>query len=119
MAKSISVNLQSLVHAGSNVNVTGSGGDSNIEILKRKLASLQKDLLEAMGEQSKAGMEKVKLIQMEIQVTQAQLEQLIQQDAKDSAKTHHDKQHIVKASSTSERPIISHPDLGNNVDEII
>lgn len=119
MAKSISVNLQSLAHAVSVGNTTGSSGGSNIEILKRKLASLEKDLLEAMGEQSKAGMEKVKLIQMEIQVTQAQLEQLIQQEAKDSAKAHHDKQHVLNSGSDSEKPTKNHPDLGNNVDEMI
>jgi len=84
MSESISVNLKSVVSGGSGTN--SAGNSSTIEGLKKKLVSLQKDLRDAIGEQSKAGMAKAKLIQMQIQVTQARLQQLIQQQVQQAMK---------------------------------
>jgi|GEM_PF-2122363 len=84
MSESISVNLKSVVSGGGGTN--SAGNSSTIEGLKKKLVSLQKDLRDAIGEQSKAGMAKAKLIQMQIQVTQARLQQLIQQQAQQAMK---------------------------------
>ena len=84
MSESVSVNLKSVVSGGGGTN--NAGNSSTIEGLKKKLVSLQKDLRDAIGEQSKAGMAKAKLIQMQIQVTQARLQQLIQQQAQQAMK---------------------------------
>jgi FKBP-type peptidyl-prolyl cis-trans isomerase (trigger factor) len=88
MAESISVNLRSVVGrvSGTNAsNASGAGDSSTIEGLKKKLVSLQKDLKNAISEQSKEGQAKAKLIQMQIQMTQARIEQLIQQQAQRAA----------------------------------
>lgn len=54
-------------------------GAVTIEALQKKLVALQKDLKDALGEGSKEGQAKAKLIQVQILATQAQLEQLIRQ----------------------------------------
>ena len=84
MSESVSVNLKSVVSGGGGTN--NAGNSSTIEGLKKKLVSLQQDLRDAIGEQNKAGMAKAKLIQMQIQVTQARLQQLIQQQAQQAMK---------------------------------
>ncbi|MGQ2965850.1 hypothetical protein [Methylophilus sp.] len=62
------------------------GNDSSIAGLKQKLAALNKSLREALNESSEAGMQKAKGIQMQIQIAQAKLEQLIQQQAEKASK---------------------------------
>lgn len=89
MAESVSFDLRSVVNrvvnqsvgAGASTGTNSADVGSQIEALKKKLISLQKDFKEAVSEQSKEGQAKAKLIQMQIQVTQARMEQLIAQQA--------------------------------------
>jgi len=82
---SIYVSMKSVV--SQTASSTSSGGDrqSAIGALQKKLISLQKDLQEAIKTPTKEGQAKAKLIQVQIVATQAQLEQLVQQKAKESA----------------------------------
>ncbi|MES2013958.1 MAG: FlxA-like family protein [Pseudomonadota bacterium] len=81
MAESISVDLRGVMNSSAGASASGAGSSSTIEGLKKKLISLQKDLKDAIAEQSKASLAKAKLIEMQIQVTQARLDQLIQEQA--------------------------------------
>jgi hypothetical protein len=81
---SISINTGSVVTASSGGQ--SAGNDSSIAGLKQKLAALNKNLREALNESSEAGMQKAKAIQMQIQIAQAKLEQLIQQQAEKASK---------------------------------
>lgn len=118
MGGAISVDLSGVVGASSGSTAAGdSGGGSQIEVLKRKLESLQKELSDVLKEQSKAAQEKAKLIELKIQLTQARIAQLEQQQAQRAADA---KQ---KADSSANAPTatvqkVSHPTLGNNVDEL-
>lgn len=77
-----------------------SGGGVSVEALQKKLVSLQKDLAEAIKTPSKEGQAKAKLIQMQIEATQAQLDQLLQQKAKASAEKQPTSQQVQHASNT-------------------
>lgn len=81
---SVSINTGSL--ATTSTGGQSAGNDSSIAGLKQKLAALNKNLREALNESSEAGMQKAKAIQMQIQLTQAKLEQLIQQQAEKASK---------------------------------
>lgn len=76
---SISITTGSGAMSGSAVK--GQASDNTIAGLKQKLIALNKDLRDALGEPTEAGMQKAKAIQMQIQLTQAKLEQMIQQQA--------------------------------------
>lgn len=107
----ISVSMPSIL---SQSRSSSGGGGSSIEALKRKLVSLQKDLQEAIGTPTKEGQAKAKLIQVQILATQAQLDQLIQQKAEESAKkqpqhkseSHHSVTRNISEKSSNESSII-------------
>ncbi len=121
MADSISVDIRGVkgvMSSGSDASGTVAG--STIEGLKKKLISLQKDLKDAIGEQSKAGMAKAKLIEMQIQVTQARLEQLIQQEAQRAMEANNkDKSNVSSIVQTSSVKSKGSHLLGNNVDVFV
>ncbi len=81
----ISINIQ-VGPSGGGIS-SGRGNSNSIEGLKQKLVALNQDLKSALGEQSEAGMQKAKNIQLQIQMAQMQLNQLIQQEAEKSKKT--------------------------------
>ncbi len=119
MAESVSIKPSSVVSRGVGASASGSsaGGDSTIEGLKKKLVSLQKDLKDAIGEQSKAGQAKAKLIQMQIQVTQARLEQLIQQQAQHAIEAKKgEKSNSASAAQANSVEKASNAVLGRNID---
>lgn len=114
---SISVNLSSVASIGKSSGGSDAGGGSTIEGLKKKLISLQKDLRDASAQQSKEGMAKAKLIQMQIQVTQARLEQLIQQQAQRAAEAGGGDTHGLSSTASAKHAAKENsPALGSNVD---
>ena len=120
MADAISVDLSGVVGASSGAAAGDAGGGSQIEVLKRKLVSLQKELSDVLKEQSKAAQQKAKLIELKIQLTQARIAQLEQQQAQRAAETQ--KQSKADSSLNSHAATVqkvSHPKLGNNVDELV
>ncbi len=114
---SISVNLSSVASIGKSTGGSDAGNGSTIEGLKKKLVSLQKDLRDASAQQSKEGMAKAKLIQMQIQVTQARLEQLIQQQAQQTAEAGNGNKHGSSSDVTVKHAAeASGQAVGSNVD---
>ncbi|MFD1122357.1 hypothetical protein ACFQ2T_07590 [Methylophilus flavus] len=81
----ISINMQ-VGSTGGSSSSSGRGNSNTIEGLKKKLVALNQDLKSALGEQSEAGMQKAKNIQLQIQMAQMQLNQLVQQEAEKSKK---------------------------------
>lgn len=118
---SISVSTTSIASSGTTSSASGgaSSSASTIEALKKKLISLQNDLREAASEQTKAGMQKAKLIQMQIQVTQAQLQQLIQQQAQEAAKKNSSSANDALSVTAPKRDKSYDPVRGNNVDVVV
>ena len=114
---SISVNLSSIASIGKSTGGNDAGNGSTIEGLKKKLVSLQKDLRDASAQQSKEGMAKAKLIQMQIQVIQARLEQLIQQQAQQAAEAAKGDKHGSSSGVTVKHAAeVSGQAVGSNVD---
>lgn len=77
---SVTTGASSIVSSGAQ----GQGSDSTIAGLKQKLAALNRDLRDVLSEPTEAAQQKAKAIQMKIQVTQAKLEQMIQQQAENA-----------------------------------
>ncbi len=120
MADSISVDLRGVMNSSAGASASGTGNSSTIEGLKKKLISLQKDLKDAIAEQSKASMAKAKLIEMQIQVTQARLDQLVQEQAQRSIEA--SKSEKSSASSSAQVSSVkkegSHA-LGSNINLLV
>ncbi len=74
----MAVNISNSASSGGSATVS-SGGGSKIEVLQKKLVSLQKELKDLLSAPSKENQAKAQLIQIQIQVTQAELEQLIRE----------------------------------------
>ncbi|MFZ6722884.1 FlxA-like family protein [Undibacterium sp. Ji49W] len=129
MAESVSFDLRNVVNRvvnqseGASTGTNSADVGSQIEALKKKLISLQKDFKEAVSEQSKEGQAKAKLIQMQIQVTQARMEQLIAQQAQQAQRALESNKTGKQGASADTQ--ISHvkkavdPVLGGNVDAFV
>lgn len=81
MLRMTSISISSGVSAVASSGSQAQGNDNTIAGLRQKLVALNKDLKDALGEQTEAGMQKAKAIQMKIQMTQAKLEQMMRQEA--------------------------------------
>lgn len=117
MSHSISVDMRSMTLSSATAGNRNGGQsiDARIAALKQKLADVFDELKQAVKKQSPETEEKVKLLQMQIQVLQAQIMQLETLKQQKMA----DEQRAQEAQSASRQPAESDLSSGQNINTFI
>jgi hypothetical protein len=120
MSNPISVDMRSVTVSGASAGNPKSSGqslDARIAALKQKLVDLFDDLKRVSQERTPESVEKAKMIQMQIQVTQAQIMQL---EAMKQQKIQDEQRAQQQAGSASKQAAINAESLiGQNINNFI
>ncbi|OAM51432.1 hypothetical protein A7981_07980 [Methylovorus sp. MM2] len=119
MASPVSVSGATVVSQASDAS-SGGGNSNTIAGLKKKLMALVKELKTVLGAPDEQSIEKAKLIQMQIQLVQAQIDQLVREQAQEAAKQQDAaKKNQPDASSIETPKRLSDHNIGNHIDEFV